>query len=268
MGNKSIFAAIIVVALAVSYWAGAANPRVSYVIHQQQMQQGAENLAAFYAKLVSLRSGSSDPLRIHVVGDSKAGWGGSGYQLSALLRDAGADAGYPIETTHESFGGQNSYALKRVAPVIAALNPAPDLVILWFWTNEGVGHAFGGKQTTAEMQSNVKTAIATLRAAHGPNEQSIMILGPTSGNYSPYGTTVEQMAERSAALAEAARDVNVAYFELLERFRRPHDEAGWMDNLGEDYDFAHVHPEAPHMFAVAGLLSQSLFPMRNIALAD
>lgn len=225
---------------------------------------GRENLAAFYAALVNART-TGQPVKIHIVGDSKvAGVGVSdGYRLDQLLQTA--SSGYPVTITYEGFGGQNSYTWSNNEDQDFVLeHPGVDLLIVDFGTNEGVTTATGGAQTAAQTKANFLAADATIRLSRPPSQMSILYLGQTpANNWNPsYNQTTEHMEEVNGILKEVAQETNAGYFDTLQLFTRAHSEAGWMDQLSTPYyGDGNVHPGNPMNLVLAGEIGKVLFPL-------
>jgi lysophospholipase L1-like esterase len=225
---------------------------------------GRENLAAFYAGLVSSES-TGNPVGIHFEGDSKvAGIGVSdGYRLDQLMMRAAN--GYPITTTYEGLGGENSYIWANgKAASFVSQHPTTSLLIVDFGTNDFRPYATGGAQSLAQIKANHLAAIATIRASRSPSQLSILLLGQTpANNWNPdYNQTTENMTAENAVLKEVAEETNSAFFDTLELFTRAHAEAGWMEQLPVPaYGDGNVHPGNPLNYVLVGELGKALFPL-------
>lgn len=225
---------------------------------------GRENLAAFYAAQVRARD-CGEPIRIHIVGDSKVSGVGvsNGYRLDQLL--AAATSGYPVSITYEGFGGENSYLWANNEDYDFLTQRADvDLLIVNFGTNEGVVSATGGPQTLTQTKVNHLSAVATLRASRSPSQLSILLLGqPPANNWSQYyNQTTTNMQDVNAILREVADETNSAYFDTLQLFTRAHAEAGWMEQLPTPtYGDGNVHPGNAMNLVLVGELGRALFPL-------
>lgn len=225
---------------------------------------GRENMAAFFAALVTAR-GSGTPIKIHVVGDSKAGGTGTtdGYRIDQLLTNS--LHGYPVQITYEGFGGQNSYLWANgEAADFVSQHPDTDLLIVNFGTNESVVSATGGVQTLAQTEANHFAAIGTIRASISEANMSILILGqPPCNNWaSGYDQTTANMVNVNAVLRDVAEQSDAAFFDPMELFTRAHATAGWMDQLPTPtYGDGNVHPGNAMNLVMVGELARSLFPM-------
>lgn len=221
---------------------------------------GRENLAAFFAAQVRARL-TGEPIKIHIVGDSKAARYGvtEGYGLDQLIPSAAN--GYPVAVTYEGFGGQNSYLWANNEDTdFVAQHPDTDLLIVDFGTNEGYNEALGGQQTIEQTKANNLAAINAIRASRSPSQLSILLLGQTpANNYSAsHNQTTENMILVNGKLKEVAQETNSAYYDTLQLFTRAHAEAGWMDLLPGGIS---VHPGNPMNLVFVGELGKSLFPM-------
>lgn len=232
---------------------------------------GRENLAAFFAALVTARGGGQ-PVCIHVVGDSKvAGFGVSdGYRIDQLL--ASAALGYRVSFTYEGFGGQNSYLWANgECQDFLVQHSSAKLLIINFGTNERVSSAFGGLQELSQTKANHAYSICTIRAARSPSDLSILIMGqpPVNNLTAGYSQTTADMIAINGVLREVAEETNCAFFDPMELFQRAHAEAGWMDQLpSPPYTGGNVHPGDAMNLVMIGELSRRLFPSTGAILGD
>ncbi|MGI2035867.1 SGNH/GDSL hydrolase family protein [Rhizobium panacihumi] len=222
---------------------------------------GRENMAAFYGALVQSRS-DGRPVKIHIVGDSKAAGQGvsSEYTLQSLLTEA--SNGYPVQVTATGYSAQNSeYWLKVGVTEFLRSHADVDLLVVNFGTNEKVAALL---QSDEDIAKNHTAALSIIRREKSANELSVLFLGqpPANNHLDEFKQTTETMRGVNAILKNGAKHTNSAYFDTLALFSRAHSEAGWMDNAPvPTIGSANIHPGAAMNMVLIGELARGLFPI-------
>jgi hypothetical protein len=211
---------------------------------------GREYLSHFHKMLIA----GSAPSVVASGDSTTAGDGASApYIITDTIITAAANSGPPIGTVTNR--GQSGKATSDWVTTYLAGDRAlnPDLLILRW----GINDPYLGR-TLAQFTSDLRSGLATIRAASSTSQMSIILCTPNSTSDTP-GNRDERWYEQIApVIRQAARDYQAVFVDVYAYLRDSRSATDWMDNPYGDG--RHIHPQNVMNLWIGSLLADVMFP--------
>jgi hypothetical protein len=133
----------------------------------------------------------------------------------------------------------------------ASLARNPDLMIIRYGINDGANNR-------VNFESDLRSGLATIRAARTVAQTAIILMTPNSTNDTPNGRDEAWYLEINPIIRKAARDYQCVFIDTFTFFRDSTSANAWMDNPYGDG--RHIHPEYLMNMWIFDTIGKVMFP--------